>query len=146
MILRVKNDLKEAMKEKNVIKKGTLQLLLADLQREEKESKKELTDEKAIEIVQRKVKQTRQALEEFKKADRLDLVDQSKIEIEILEVYLPKQLSEEEITSIITNLMASLNIVKGEVNKKGLLMKELMPKVKGKADGKLVNEIVIKLL
>lgn len=141
---KLKDDLKDAMRNKNTIKKNVITMIKADIQNESIELKRDLTDDEILTIIGRKLKQTKDALIDFHKAERDDLIVQAEIEIRILESYLPKQLSAVEIELIVEETIQEVGIT--QKANKGVLMKHLMPKVKGKADGKLVGQIVDKLL
>lgn len=159
---KLRQDLKEALKEKREVEVSTLRLVLAAIFNREKEkrykiSKKEpdltedelikksqLTDEEIIELLFSEVKKRREAILEFEKGKREDLVQQSKKEIEILQKYLPKQLSEAEIKK---EAMAVIEEIGAKALKDmGRVMANLMPKLKGKAEGSIVSKIVKDLL
>lgn len=138
------SDLKAAMKAKDSIKKSTVTMVRAAVKQIEIDSRKELNDEEIIEVVAKQVKQRKDALAEFAKAERDDLVEETKAEIEVLMNYLPKQLSKEELTSIVKEAVETVGAT--TVKDMGKIMKEVMPKIKGRADGKAVNEIARELL
>ena len=141
----IDTDLKTAMKEKNTIKVATLRMLKAAIINKLIEKKaKELTDEDIREIIQKQVKQRKEAIEEFKKGARQDLVEKETKELTILERYLPSQLTEAELKSLISSVIES-TAAKSKSDM-GKVMKELMPRVKGRADGKEINRIVSSLL
>jgi len=110
----------------------------------EKDKKIELDDEGVLDVIAKQVKQRKDSLEELVKGGRDDLVDVTKKELDILMKYLPKQLTKEELTSIVKEAIDKLHIT--EMKEMGKVMGEVMPKVKGKADGKAINEIVKELL
>lgn len=130
------NDLKVAMKEKNTLKKGVLTLLRSEILNKEKEKGSSLSEQEEIAAVQKEVKQTIQTLTEAEKAGREEMVATTKEKISILESYLPKQLTEEEVR----NLVSSLNL---DPNKNmGQIMGIVMKKVAGRAPGQLVNKVI----
>ncbi|MFZ7130730.1 MAG: GatB/YqeY domain-containing protein [Eubacteriales bacterium] len=133
-------DLKQSMKDKNVISKSTIIMVRAAILQYEKDNKVELTDEDIIAIIAKQVKQRKEVLNDFKKADRKDLVDQNLQEIQILQQYLPQQLNEEEIKTIVIDAIREVGA--SSVKDMGKVMTTVMPKVKGRADGGLVNKIV----
>ena len=141
----LENDLHQAMKAKDADKLSVLRMVKAALINYKIEKKKEsLADEDVVEIVQKQAKQRRESIESFEKASRKDLADKEKKELSILEIYLPKQLSDAEIKTLAQQVIAKTGAkTKAEMGK---VMKDLMPLVKGKADGKKVNEILGALL
>lgn len=138
------NDLKNAMKEKDVTAKNVITMIRAAILQYEKDNKAELDDAGVIDVIAKQVKQRRDALADFTKGGRQDLIDLTNREIELLMGYLPQQLSREELTVIIKEAMEKLNIT--QIKEMGKVMGEVMPKVKGRADGKTINEIVKELL
>ncbi|MFJ8235378.1 GatB/YqeY domain-containing protein [Ureibacillus sp. NPDC094379] len=137
---KVFDELKIAMKEKDVIAKGVLTLLKSALDQGEKEKGSELTQEEEIAIVNREIKQTNQALEGAQQANRDDLVEKEEAKLVLLKKFLPKQLSEEEIIPILTEA----GIVKGM--NMGDAMKIAKPLLTGKADGATISKIVKSLI
>lgn len=137
---RLLSELKQSMKDKDVIKKASIIMVRADILQMEKDQKVELSDEEIIGIIAKQVKQRRASLHEFEKANREDLIEQSKKEIEVLTAYLPQQLSEEEIQQIVTHTIKETGA--SSMKDMGKVMSALMPKVKGKADGGLVSKYV----
>jgi len=138
------NDLKTAMKDKNVLAKNVITMVRAAILQYEKDNLKELDDEGVIEVIAKQVKQRRDALAEFTKGGRQDLIDLTNGEIELLLTYLPQQLTREELTAIVKEAVEKLNVT--EMKEMGKVMSEVMPKVKGRADGKAINEIVKEIL
>jgi uncharacterized protein YqeY len=141
---RLLNDLKDAMKEKDTIRKDTIQLIRAAILQIEKDKHITLEDDGIAEVIAKELKSRRDALSEFEKSDREDLISKTNKEIEIIKAYLPKQLTAEEVEVIVKEAIAETGAVSAK--EMGKVMKAVMPKVKGKADGNLVNEIVKKLL
>ena len=141
---RLMEDLKEAMKYKIKVKKDTVTMLRAAIKQREIDERIELTDADIIDIVSKQVKQKKDSITDFEKGNRQDLIDLTNEEIKILLEYLPPQLSDEELESIVKEAIEAT----GAQTKKdlGKLMALIMPKVKGKADGKHVNEIVAKYI
>lgn len=133
-------DLKDAMKSKDKMKKSVITMIRASIKQFEVDNRAELSDEQILDIMFKQVKQKRDAIVEFEKGDRADLVDEAKAEIEVLMNYLPKQLTEDEIRVLVKEAVEAV----GATSPKdmGKLMGALMPKIKGKADGKVVNKIV----
>lgn len=137
----VRKAMVEAMKAKDKDTKDTLSLLLSALKNKAIDKRAELTEEEEIQVVLKEIKQTKETME-LAPADRIDIIEECKKRIAILENYAPKMMDADEIKAIITGVLADLGIDAPTGKDKGKIMKELMPKVKGKADGKLVNEIV----
>lgn len=137
-------DLKESMKSKNKVKKNVVTMVRAAIKQREVDERIELDDADIIDIIAKQVKQKRDSIEEFQKGNRQDLVDLTNEEIKILLDYLPPQLSEDELEKIVKD---AINETQAQTKKDlGKLMAVIMPKVKGKADGKQVNQIVAKYL
>ncbi|MCG7407851.1 GatB/YqeY domain-containing protein [Paenibacillus sp. ACRRX] len=137
---RLNEDMKQAMKSQDKFKLSTIRMIRSAIKNVEIDVKRTLNDDEVLEILSREIKQRKDALQEFEKASRFDLVDNVKAEIDILSVYLPAQLSEEELQVIVQEtIQESGASSKAEMGK---VMAALMPKVKGRADGKLVNAIV----
>ena len=132
------------MKEKNVITKNTIQMIRAAILQTEKDKQTELDDNAILEIISKQVKQKNDALEQFEKADRQDLVEQTKLEINILKEYLPKQLSKEEVEQIIIGLSRTLGI--SDMKGMGTLIKSAKAKIGAGSDGKTISEVVKKVL
>jgi len=141
---KLMDDLKLAMKEKNKVKKSVITLIRAAVKQYEVDNRAKLDDQGIIDIVAKQMKQRKDALEEFTKAGREDLISQTREEIELLKDYLPAQLSEEEIEVIVVDTIKEIEA--SSMKEMGKVMSALMPKVKGKADGKIVNELVKKHL
>jgi len=132
--------MKQAMKNKEKDKLTVIRMLKAALQNESIKLGSELSEEAELSVLSREVKQRKDSLHEFEKADRKDLVDKVRAELKHVEIYMPKQLSEEELAEIVSAVIAET----GASSKKdmGKVMAALMPKIKGKADGSLVNKLV----
>lgn len=131
----------EAMKAKDKDRKDTLSMLLAALKNKAIDKRADLTEEEETQVVLKEIKQTKESLE-LTPADRTDLIEDYKKRLAVLEEFAPKMMDADEIKAIVAGVLADLGIEAPTAKDKGRIMKELMPKVKGKADGKLVNEIV----
>jgi len=136
----LQQDLKTAMKDKDSIRKNVITMTRAAILQIEKDKKIELDDEGVIEVIARGVKQRKDSIPEFEKGNRLDLVEDIQREIDVLMSYLPEQLSEDEISRIIADTI--IEVGAQSARDMGRVMSALMPKLKGRADGKLVNIIV----
>jgi len=135
------NDYKESMKNKDTIKSSTLSFLRAEMMNVGIEKrKKALDDNEVIAVIKKQIKQHQDSIEQFKKGSRQDLVDKETKELKILEAYLPAQLSSEEVKKIIEEVVAAVG-AQGPKDM-GRVMKEVMAKVAGAADGKLVSSLV----
>lgn len=135
---------KKAMKEKDAERLSILRVLWAAIKNEEIERRQELNDEQLQEVVARQVKQLKDALVDFEKGGRADLVEQTNKEIAVLEVYLPEQMSDVYLEQLIKNILLENNIT--DVKDSGKAMSLIMPAVKGKADGVKVRNIVNQIL
>lgn len=142
---RIENEFKAALKQRDKIKVSTLRMLKADIINTKlDQNKKALKDEEIVKIIQRQVKQHKDSIEQFEKGKRQDLVEKEKKELDILLSYMPEQLSEEELKKIIADTIKELGATgKGEMGK---VMKLVMERVKGRADGKKVSQIVSSIL
>lgn len=137
---KLQKDLIEAMKEKNKKKIDVIKLLKASIQNEEIKIKKELTDDEILSVIVKQVKMRKDAIEDFKKASRDDLINNYNEEIDVLEEYLPKQLSIEEINEIIDEAFKIVNPV--NQSDMGKIMKEVTPKLKARANMGEVSKII----
>ncbi|MGG5792604.1 GatB/YqeY domain-containing protein [Bacillus nitratireducens] len=141
---RLNDDMKQAMKNKQKEKLTVIRMVKAALQNEGIKLQHTLTEEEELTVLAREVKQYKDSLLEFKKAGREDLVDKLQSEIQILSAYLPEQLTEEELADIIKQVISEVGATsKADMGK---VMTAVIPKVKGKTDGSLVNKLVIQLL
>lgn len=138
------NDLKESMKDKNLIRKNTIQMVRAAVLQVEKDKQIELTDEQIIEIIAKESKKRKDAEAEFEKSGREDLIKQNKEEMEILAEYLPKQLSVEEVEAIVKTVIGETGAT--SMKDMGTVMKTAKEKIGASADGKTISDVVKKLL
>lgn len=141
---RLQEDLKTAMKSRDQLRLSVIRLAKAAIMNLEIAKGHELSDQEVIEVLVKETKQRNDAIPEYEKANRADIVDNLQKEIKILYEYLPMQLTETELREIIQVTIHEV----GATGKKemGKVMAALMPKIKGRADGKLVNQIVTSLL
>lgn len=140
MVEKLKQDMIEAMKAKDKERLTTIRMIKGDLDKEHIDKKREINDDLLIEVVNRGIKQRKDSIAEFEKGGREDLVEKTQAEIDILKSYLPEQLSEEEILSIIDKAFQLVN-PEGPRDM-GKIMKEVQPKLKGRADMKHVSELI----
>ena len=134
------SDLKEAMKAGNADKVGVLRMLNAALQNQAIVKGKDavLTDEEVTAVLMREAKKRKESVEAFIKGGRPELAEKEKAELAMLEIYLPKQMSREEVVVVVEKVLAGL----ADKSNQGLVMKAVMQELKGKADGKTISEIV----
>ena len=141
---KLQEDLKSSMKNKDTNKKSVITLIRASIKQYEVDNRVELQDDEIVDLIAKQLKQTRDSREEFAKAGRDDLVSKAEAEIEVLKEYLPQQLSEEELNEIVISTISEVGATSMKDMKN--IMSSIMPKVKGRADGKLINELVKKNL
>lgn len=137
----VRKAMVDAMKAKDKETKDALSLLLAALKNKAIDKRADLTEEEEVQVILKEIKQTKETLD-LTPAERTDLIEEGKKRLAVLEKFAPKMMDADEIKAIVAGVLADLGIAAPTGKDKGRIMKELMPKVKGKADGKLVNEIV----
>ena len=137
----VRKAMVDAMKAKDKDTKDTLSLLLAALKNKAIDKRADLTEEEEVQVILKEIKQTKESLE-MTPSDRKDMIEECKRRLAVLETFAPKMMDADEIKAVVESVLSELGITAPTAKDKGRIMKELMPKVKGKADGKLVNEIV----
>ena len=137
-------DLKEAMKEKNELKKNVVQMIRAAVLQVEKDKQIELDENQIIEIIAKESKKRKDSLPDYEKSGREDLIEKVKQEIEIISEYLPKQLNKEEITKIVAEIIKQTGAT--SIKEMGAVMKEAKAQIGASADGKSINEVVRELL
>lgn len=137
-------DLKNSMKDKNIIRKNVVQMVRASILQVEKDKQIELDDNKIIEVIAKEAKKRKDSLADYEKAGREDLISQIKEEISILEEYLPKQLSAEELEVKVKEIIEEVGAT--SMKDMGNVMKAAKEKIGAAADGRAINEIVKKLL
>jgi len=140
LINQIQEDLKRSMKAKDGNRVSVLRLLLSSIQNREIEKRDVLDDEEVLAEITSSAKRRRESMEAFKEGDRMDLVEKEEAELAILQEYLPEQLSPDEIRGVVLEVVEAVGAT--TASDLGKVMKELMPRLRGKADGKLVNEIV----
>jgi uncharacterized protein YqeY len=140
----IQEALKRALKQQQRVEVSTLRLLLSEIKNAEIAQQKSADDNKVLDVITKEVKRRRESIEAFKQGNRSDLVAQEEAELAILMSYLPEQMSREEIIAT-TRQVIDVVGAKGPSDK-GKVMSQLMPQLKGKADGKEVSDIVTELL
>lgn len=141
---KLMEDLKESMKNKDVIRKNTIQMVRAAILQIEKDKGIEVEDDKILEIISKEVKSKKDVLKDFEKAERQDLIDQTNQEISVLQEYLPKQLSREEIKSELEKIIAEIGAT--SMKDMGAIMKEAKAKMGASAEGKTINEVAKEIM
>jgi len=141
---RLMADLKTAMKQKDKLHKDVITMVRAAIKQKEVDERVELSDSDIENIISKQLKEKKSSIDEFKKGNRDDLVKQTEDEISVLLNYLPEQLSEDELRDIIQKVIDENNLT--SMKDIGLLMKNVMPKIKGRADGNSVNKIAKEIL
>ena len=141
---QIMSDMKEAMKARDKVRLNTVRMIKSALMNEKIKAGHDLTAEEELTVLSREKNQREESIDEFTKADRKDLADETKQELAIVESYLPKQMTEEELNQAVSSAIAEVN-AQGKSDF-GKVMKVLMPKIKGKADGKAASNAVRKQL
>lgn len=137
-------DLKNSMKEKNTVRKNVIQMVRAAILQVEKDKQIELNDEQIIDIIAKESKKRKDALGDYEKSGREDLINEIKEEIQILAEYLPKQLSIEEVENIVKEVIEEQGAT--SIKDMGKVMKAAKEKIGAASDGKTINEVVKKML
>jgi len=133
-------DLKMAMKSRDKVRLSVVRMVRAAVRNQEIDKGQGLTDEETLAVIQKELKQRRDSLEAFQQANRSDLAEQTLLEIDILNEYLPKQLTSEELADVVKEVIASVGAT-GKADM-GKVMGQLMPKIRGRADGKAAQALV----
>lgn len=141
---RLDEDMKTALKNKDSLQLSVIRLLRSELKNAEIAKGAPLTEDEVVQVVAREAKKRRESIEQFEKGGRADLAEKETAELKILSKYLPEQLGENEIAGIAQEVISELHATSKA--DKGKVMAALMPRVRGRADGKLVNQIVDRLL
>ena len=141
---RLMEDLKDAMRAQDVVRRGTIRMVRAAIKNAEIEWQREANDEEVLQIIAREIKHREEAIVLFRQGHRQDLVDNEEAEIAVLKGYLPEQLGRDEIAGVVRQIIAEQGAT--SLSQLGPVMREAMSQLKGKADGRLVNQIVRELL
>ena len=144
MLQKLKDDLKQAMKEKNILKRDTIRLIMSGIKQIEVDERREVSEEDVIKLIQKGVKQREDAINFAKDGGREDLIEQNQAEIDILSSYLPKQLSDEELKETLTQIIQKIGAT--SMKEMGKVMGVATKELSGKADGKRINQVVKELL
>ncbi|MBX5436513.1 MAG: GatB/YqeY domain-containing protein [Alicyclobacillaceae bacterium] len=141
---RLADDMKQAMKDKDKLRLSVIRMVRAAVRNREIETGTELNDDQVLAVIEKELKQRRDSLQAFESAGRSDLAEEARAEIAVLMEYLPEQLSEAEIRQLAAAVIAEVGAKsKADVGK---VMAQLMPKIRGKADGKAAQQVVQSLL
>jgi len=140
LLQKLQEEMKAAMKSGDKDRLSTIRMLISEIKKVQIDTKKELSDEEIIQILQRYVKQRKEALEQYKKANREDLAQKEEKEIQIVQEFLPQPLSEEELKKIIDETISQLNAT--SIKDMGKVIKAVMEKVRGRAEGSVVSSLV----
>jgi uncharacterized protein YqeY len=141
---KLADDLKQAMKSGATVKRDTLRLLISSINYAESIKQSSFNDADVLGAVAKEVKRHQESIDAFKKGNRPDLVAREEAEMVVLQSYMPKQLTHDDIVAAVKDVIAAVG-AKGPGDK-GKVMQQLMPKLKGKADGKAINDVVTQLL
>jgi len=141
---KLAEDMKQAMKSGDTLKRDTLRMLIASVKNAWMAKQADLTNADVLGVISKEVKRRQESIDAFKKGGRTDLVVKEEAEMVVLQAYLPEQLSHAEIVAAVKEVIGTVG-AQG-LGDKGKVMQQLMPKLKGKADGKEINDVVTKLL
>ena len=141
---KLMENLKESMKNKDTVRKNTVQMVRASILQVEKDKGIEVEDDKIIDIIAKEVKTKKDALKDFEKAERQDLIDLTNREIEVLQEYLPKQLSRDEVKVEVQKIITEIGAT--SMKDMGAIMKEAKAKMGASAEGKTINEVAKEIM
>lgn len=141
---QLKDDVKVAMREKQIVKRNAIRTINTMIKQIEVDERKELNDEEIVKLIQKGIKQREEAISQYKEVNREDLVQKEQEQIDIFELYLPKQLTDEELEKEIQNIINEVNAT--SMKDMGKIMNPAKEKIGGSADGKRINQMVKKLL
>jgi uncharacterized protein YqeY len=141
---KLSDDLHQALRSGDTVRRDTLRLLIAAVNNAEIAKQAAVTDADILGVVSKEVKRHQESIDAFKKGNRADLVAKEEAEMAVLQGYLPEQMTRDEIIAVARAVIAEVEAA--GMGDKGKVMQQLMPKLKGKADGKLINEVVTELL
>ena len=139
MLDQIEQDFKQALRSKDEIVVSSLRNLKSEIKNVEIDKRKPLTDEEVLDVLRKKVKQHKDSIESFKSGNRLDLVETEEKQMQVLQKYLPAQLSEEEVRVLVKRVIQAMN---AQASDFGKVMKEVLKEAAGKTDGSVVSKIV----
>jgi len=137
---KIEADMREAMKAREQVRVATLRLLKSSITNAEKEKIRELSDDEVLDVVTREAKRRRESIDAFRQGGRTDLVDKESAELAVLEAYLPDRLSDDELATLVDQAIGETGATTPK--QMGEVMKALMPKIRGRADGSQVSALV----
>ena len=140
MQTRLNDDMKQAMRDRDVLRRDVIRYLRSEVKNQEIRDQKELDDAGVIQVLSRQAQQRRDSIEAYRDADRQDLVDKEESELSVIMAYLPQQMTQEEIAALVHQVVAEVG-ASGPADM-GKVMGAIMPQVRGKAEGREVNAIV----
>lgn len=141
LVTKIRNEMVQALKNGDKARKDTLSMLVSALDLKAKEKRENLTEDEEYAVLRKELKQTQETLDSSP-VDRQDIIDKAKFRISVINEFVPSLMSEVQIREVVENVLKDLNLDSPNKTDKGKIMKILMPKVKGKADGKLVNTVL----
>lgn len=141
LVTKIRNEMVQALKNGDKARKDTLSMLVSALDLKAKEKRENLTEDEEFAVLRKELKQTQETLD-TSPVDRQDIIDKAKFRISVINEFIPSLMSEVQIREVVENVLKDLNLDSPNKTDKGKIMKILMPKVKGKADGKLVNIVL----
>ena len=141
---KLEDDIRQSMRDRNQVRLDALRFLKSAVQAAEKTGGESLDDARMLNVVAKQVNDRRESIRMFREGNRTDLVSKESAELQVLEEYLPPQMSREDLESLIQELVSQVGAT--SIRDKGKLMGRLMPQVKGKADGAIVNELATQIL
>ena len=141
---KLEDDIRQSMRDRNQVRLDALRFLKSAVQAAEKTGGESLDDARMVDVVAKQVNDRRESIRMFQEGNRTDLVAKESAELQVLEEYLPPQMSREDLESLIQELVSQVGAT--SIRDKGKLMSRLMPQVKGKADGAIVNELATQIL
>lgn len=144
LLEKIREDMKSATKSRDLVALSALRMALSALKNREIELRKELDDAEVVRVISSLIKQRKESIELYEKGEREDLAEKERKEIEVLQKYLPPELSREELEKIVRETISEVGAA--SVKEMGKVMKAVMPKVAGRADGKVVSEMVRSIL
>jgi uncharacterized protein len=141
---RLMADLKEAMRNGDVVRRDTVRMVRAAIKNAEIDRQRSITDEEVLGIIAHEIKKRHESIEQFQQGHREDLVAKEKAELDVLQQYLPAQMSREQVSEVVQQIVTALGAT--GIAQLGPVMRQAMAQLKGKADGRLVNEVVREIL
>lgn len=139
LLVKINEEIKDAMRNKEDVKRDCLRAVVSDVRLKEKELKRELSEDEVLEVITKHIKTVKESIEAYTKGGRQDLVGIENVRLESLGVFLPQQITKEDVTELVRVTIRDMQLDTSNI---GLLMRELMPIFKGKADSKMVSSVI----